>query len=94
MKSILAITLAAAVMGSVMGLCVQAAAQTRCEPTLAQPCKPPAKPAVDPANDPGKRREPTRLQEPGPLPDIQFDKDTSFGVGHGGIVGIERKLKD
>jgi hypothetical protein len=88
-KRLLAIALAAASVS-----CAEAVAQVRCEPTLAQPCKPPEKSAVDPASDPGKRREPTRLQERGPLPDIQFDKDTSLGVGHGGIIGLERKLKD
>jgi hypothetical protein len=68
-----------------------ASAQTRCEPTLANPCKPqPSTTAPNAAATPPQRREPMRLNE-SPFQDIQVDRNTSIGLGHGGIIGLERK---
>lgn len=75
-----------------------APAMRPCTPTLSNPCKPP--PAlgstlrsnnVATGNNNFQVREPTRLDS-SPIPDIQFDRHTSFGIGHGGIIGLERKF--
>jgi len=64
-----------------------------CTPTLSNPCKPP--PAlgstVTSTTNPYQVREPTRLDQ-SVIPDVQFDRHTPFGVGHAGIIGIERKF--
>ena len=65
------------------------APQIRCEPTLNNPCKPPA---LGSTTGPIQRREPLRLDQ-SPIPDVQFDRNTSFGIGHGGIIGLERKFE-
>jgi len=68
-------------------------AQTRCEPTLAQPCKPPTNAGPTVPNEAQKPREGATRLEPQPLlPDIKVDKDTSMGLGHGGVIGLERKF--
>jgi len=70
-------------------------AQTRCEPTLAQPCKPPGTLPPPTFNEPQKPRTGTTKLDPQPLlPDIKVDNDTSMGLGHGGIIGLEKKLYD
>ena len=85
--------------GLLLALLDGASAQTRCEPTISNPCKPsPAQTTtipVTPVPQMGnvQRRELPRLEESKVIPDIQFDRSTTFGVGQGGgILGIERKF--
>ncbi len=72
--------------------CGEAAAQTRCEPTLAQPCKPQERNAGTAPGDGATRRDPARLNQ-SPIPELRLDRDTSLGVGRGGIIGLERKFE-
>jgi hypothetical protein len=69
------------------------APQRPCTPTLSNPCRPPALGStlsnIPTANV--QRREPTRIDDSA-FRDIQFDRHTSFGIGHGGIIGLERKF--
>lgn len=67
-------------------------AQVRCEPTIANPCKPPPNPAAAPSRNSEKPREPARLPETPPLPEIKIDNETSAGFGKGGVFGVERKF--
>jgi hypothetical protein len=71
-----------------------AAAQRPCTPTLSNPCRPPPALGSTISNVPTtnlQRREPTRIDDSA-FRDIQFDRHTSFGIGHGGIIGLERKF--
>jgi hypothetical protein len=85
--------------GLLLAPLADAAAQTAptsqkgCVPTLSNPCKPPPLGSI-PANPKPNFQllEPTRLEPQKPIPDIQFDRHTSFGIGHGGIIGLERKF--
>jgi hypothetical protein len=70
----------------------EAQAQTRCEPTIANPCKLPANAATNPPGEAPKPRPATKLKPQPLLPDIRVDKDTSMGLGHGGVIGLERKF--
>lgn len=67
----------------------KSAPQIRCEPTLSNPCKPQAQGRT---TVPTQQREPMRLDQ-SPIPDVQVDRNTSFGIGHGGIIGLERKFE-
>jgi hypothetical protein len=68
------------------------APQRPCTPTLSNPCRPPALGSTTTtAPNFQALREPTRLDQ-SPIPDIKFDRHTSFGIGHGGIIGLERKF--
>ena len=78
--------------GCVLTLATPVVAQTRCEPTLANPCKPqPSTTMPNAAANPPQRREPTTRLNESPFQDIQVDRNTSIGLGHGGIIGLERK---
>jgi hypothetical protein len=63
-----------------------------CEPTISNPCRPPALGStVGPATTTTQPRERSRIDD-SPVQDVQLDRNTSFGVGHGGILGLERKF--
>jgi hypothetical protein len=64
-----------------------------CEPTMSNPCRPPALGSTVGGSSLAvpQPREPARLNDSA-IQDLQFDRNTSFGVGHGGILGLERKF--
>jgi hypothetical protein len=74
------------------GAQAQTQSQTRCEPTLSNPCRPTPAQNATPGNN-MQRRDLPRLDDNKVIPDVQFDRNTTFGVGQGGgILGIERKF--
>jgi hypothetical protein len=71
------------------------APQKGCVPTLSNPCRPPPLGSITATPDTKPNfqlLEPTRLEPQKPIPDIQFDRHTSFGIGNGGIIGLQRKF--
>jgi hypothetical protein len=77
----------------------QPQSQRPCEPTLSNPCRPAPPPALGSTLnrvDAGPTRQPRdvpRLDQQPIIPDVQLDRNTTFGVGHGGgILGLERKF--